>query len=171
MPRAWLSLGSNIERRRNIRGAVRALERQFGDLVISPVYESEAVGFESAPFYNLVVGVDTGLPPARVQEILRNIEAHHGRERQSGKLVARTLDIDLLTYGDQVIASGRLKLPRDEILRYAFVLRPLAEVAANELHPENGRSYGELWEAFDEGSQPLKPVALSFETGRHAAPA
>ena len=169
MPRAWLSLGSNIDRRRNILGAVKALERQFGDLVISRVYESEAVGFDSAPFFNLVVGIDTGLPPPRIQEILRAIESDHGRERRSGELTARTLDIDLLTYGDQVIDTGQLRLPRDEILRYAFVLRPLAEVAPKERHPEHGKSYAELWAAFDSGTQPLKPVALSFGAGRRVA--
>lgn len=162
MPRAWLSLGSNVDRERNIRSAVRALEERFGKLVISTVYESEAIGFDSDPFYNLVVGIEIELPVERVQEILHEVEAAHGRQRHQEKFVARTLDIDLLTYGDQLVHSGRLKLPRDEIVRYAFVLKPLSEVAGDECHPGTGKCYRELWEAFDSGGQSLTPVSLSL---------
>ena len=166
MPRAWLSLGSNIDRERNIRSAVRALEERFGELVISPVYESEAVGFDSNPFYNLVVGIESKLPAERLQQILHEIEADHGRRRGGAKLAARTLDIDLLTYGDRLIHSTRLNLPRDEIVRYAFVLKPLSEVAGEERHPGTGKRYRELWEAFDAKTQPLIAVPLTFVTRR-----
>jgi 2-amino-4-hydroxy-6-hydroxymethyldihydropteridine diphosphokinase len=90
---------------------------------------------------------------------LRAIEEAHGRLRDGPKFSSRTLDIDLLTLGDQVVHAGKLELPRDEILKYAFVLRPLADVAPEERHPLVGRSYRELWQGFDQAAQPLWPVA------------
>lgn len=74
----------------------------------------------------------------------------------------RTLDVDLLTYGDFAGEAGGSALPRDEILRYAFVLGPLAEVAGEEIHPVLGHSYRELWNAFDQTVQPLTPVPFDL---------
>jgi 2-amino-4-hydroxy-6-hydroxymethyldihydropteridine diphosphokinase len=159
MPRVWVSIGSNIERERHIRGALEALRKAFGELVVSPVYESAAVGFDGAPFYNLVAGFFSDRPPLELALCLRAIEEAHGRLRDGAKFSSRTLDIDLLTLGDQVVHAGKLELPRDEILKYAFVLRPLADVAPEERHPLVGRSYRELWQSFDQGSQPLWPAA------------
>jgi len=160
--RAWLSLGSNIDREKNIRSAIVALERRFGKLLISPVYESEAVGFDGDPFFNLVVGVDTDRSSAEVAERLRQIEQEHGRVRDGGGFNARTLDIDLLTYGQQVIRASGVDVPRNEITRYAFVLRPLAQIAGNELHPVEGVSYQTLWNAFDKSQQRLWAVDLDL---------
>jgi 2-amino-4-hydroxy-6-hydroxymethyldihydropteridine diphosphokinase len=89
---------------------------------------------------------------------MRAIEDAHGRTRGGDKFAPRTLDIDLLTYGDSVLNAGPLRLPRDEILKYAFVLGPLAEVAGAERHPVDGRNYAELWAAFNQAAQPLRPV-------------
>lgn len=148
MPRVWVSIGSNIDRERHIRAALRELRGAFGELVVSPVYETEAVGFRGDAFFNLVAGFDTELPPARLHALMREIEERHGRERGGEKFSARTLDLDLLTYGDAITSEGGKALPRDEILRYAFVLAPLADVAADEVHPEVGESYGALWRRF-----------------------
>ena len=148
MPRVWVSIGSNIERERHIRAALADLREKFGDLVVSPVYETEAVGFAGDAFFNLVVGFDTVLAPSELHGLMREIEARHGRERSGEKFSARTLDLDLLTYGDAIIDEGGKALPRDEILRYAFVLAPLADVAGAELHPERGENYRTLWERF-----------------------
>lgn len=157
MPRVWLSIGSNIDRERHIGGALERLRREFGELAVSRVYETEAVGFSGDAFYNLVVGLDTDLSPQELNARMHAIEAAHGRKRGGEKFAPRTLDIDLLTYGDQVLSRPGLELPRDEILKYAFVLGPLAEVAPHERHPLDGRTYAELWQAFDDG-QPLRPV-------------
>lgn len=148
MPWVWLSLGSNIDREANLRGAVAALREAFGPLRLSSVYETPAEGFVGEPFYNLVAGVVVDIDPAALRQRLRRIEDAHGRVRGGEKFAPRTLDIDILTYGDLVDETQ--DIPRDEILRYAFVLGPLAEVAADERHPGLQRSYGDLWAAFDE---------------------
>ncbi|MEJ2529662.1 MAG: 2-amino-4-hydroxy-6-hydroxymethyldihydropteridine diphosphokinase, partial [Gammaproteobacteria bacterium] len=133
--RVWLSIGSNVEREANITGCIKALGEKFGGLVISQVYENASFGFEGSPFYNLVVGFVTDQSVDLLTQNLHKIEADHGRVRGGPKFAARSLDIDLLTYGDLVIQDGTLELPRPEILQYAFVLAPMAEVAGDELHP------------------------------------
>jgi 2-amino-4-hydroxy-6-hydroxymethyldihydropteridine diphosphokinase len=155
--RVYVSIGSNIDRERNIGLALQQLGDEYGPLLRSSVFESAAVGFDSAPFYNLVVGFDTELPPRQVQEHLHGIEAASGRER-TGELSARTLDLDLLLYDDLVIDEGRLKLPRADITRYAFVLYPLAEIAPDARHPVSGARYADMWTAFDDDSQVLTRV-------------
>jgi len=161
LPRIWLSLGSNQAREQSLRGAVRMLREAFGPLTLSAVYESDAVGFVGEPFLNLVAGAETDLPVETVQQRLRQIEDAHGRVRGGDKFCPRTLDIDLLTYGDLVRPD--LDLPREEIVRHAFVLRPLAEVAPDERHPVLGRRYAELWAAFDRGAQPMRRVPLQWD--------
>lgn len=161
MPRIWLSLGSNQARERSLRGAVRMLRAAFGSLILSPVYESAAVGFSGDPFLNLVVGAETDRPIEAVQRRLREIEDAHGRVRGPDRFAPRTLDIDLLTYGDAVRPD--LDLPRDEIERYAFVLGPLADVAPGEVHPTLGQSYGALWAAYDQAAQPLRRVEFDWD--------
>lgn len=154
MPRVWISVGSNIERE-NIRGGIVALRELFGDLVVSPVYETASVGFDGDPFFNLVVGFYSELPPRVLHGLMREIEARFGRERGGDKFSSRTLDLDVLTYGQIVSDDGGKHLPRDEIMRYAFVLAPLADVAGDERHPELKQSYRELWSEFD-GARELR---------------
>jgi 2-amino-4-hydroxy-6-hydroxymethyldihydropteridine diphosphokinase len=160
--RAWLSLGSNQLPRRYLPSAIAELRASFGQLDISPVYESEAVGFTGENFLNLVVGIHTNQSVQAVNHHLKEIEDRHDRVRNENRFAARTLDIDLLTYGDQIIDSDGIRLPRDEILRYAFVLQPLSDVAADEFHPIVGRTYGDLWQSFDRSEQRLWSVDLNL---------
>ncbi len=162
MPQIYLSLGSNIDRDKSIRRAVEQLTKRYGTLQISTVYESEAVGFEGDAFYNLVVGFESETGWQEIQQQLRQIEEENGRERGSEKFSPRTLDIDLLLYGNLDLQSQGVDLPRAEIFKYAFVLRPLAEIAAEVPHPQTGQGYGELWEKFDQQSQPLWEAELQF---------
>ncbi len=158
--RVWLSIGSNVDREANITGCINALRAEFGELIISQVYENASFGFEGSPFYNLVVGFDSDRTVDDLTQTFRKIEADHGRVRGGPKFAARSLDIDLLTYGDQIIKKGSLELPRPEILEYAFVLGPLAEVAGDERHPVTGETYSELWDRFDKSNHILTPVDL-----------
>lgn len=162
MARCWVSIGSNQDRERCIRGAVQALRERFGETSLSQVFESEAVGFEGQPFYNLVAGFATNQGVGTLNIDLREIESRFGRTRGPHKFSPRTLDLDLLVYDDLVGTVDGYSLPRDEILRYAFVLCPLAEVAGDEIHPIAGHSYRELWAAFDQTAQPLVPVGLDL---------
>ncbi|MBA55887.1 MAG: 2-amino-4-hydroxy-6-hydroxymethyldihydropteridine diphosphokinase [Pseudomonadales bacterium] len=161
MARVYLSLGSNIDRERYIRAGLNALEAKFGGLIVSPVYESEAVGFDGDNFYNLVVGIETYLSVGELQRVIKAIEDDNGRVRSGPKFSPRTLDIDILTYDDRVGEVDGVALPRDEILTNAFVLLPLADVAGAELHPQVQRSYAELWADYDKQQQALWPVQLA----------
>ncbi len=162
MARVYVSIGSNIERERYIRAGVADLRRRFGPLLLSSVYESEAVGFDGANFYNLVAGFDTDLSAQQVAAELRAIEERHGRDRAGPRFSSRTLDIDLLLYDDLVLSEGKLDLPREEIAHNAFVLWPLAEIAPHLVHPLLGESYATLWGRFDRQSQPLWPVPFDL---------
>ena len=163
MPRCWLSIGTNQDREASLRGAVTDLRAAFGGLVLSSVYESPAEGFSGAPFLNLVAGIETHLRVAEIDRVLRGIEDAHGRVRGPDKFAPRTLDIDLLTYGDRVGTLDGRALPRDEILRYAFVLCPLAEVAPNEIFPGGGQTFGELWTGLRRADPPLSRFPMDFQ--------
>jgi 2-amino-4-hydroxy-6-hydroxymethyldihydropteridine diphosphokinase len=153
----YVSVGSNIDRERNIALALSLLEASFGQLQRSSVFESAAVGFDSDPFYNLVVGFDTDDTPRQIQDVLHCIEESSGRVRTTG-LSARTLDLDLLLYDDLVTESDGLVLPRPDITRYAFVLGPLAEIAGALRHPVSGKRYADMWSEFDAAQQVLSRV-------------
>ncbi|MDC1513913.1 2-amino-4-hydroxy-6-hydroxymethyldihydropteridine diphosphokinase [Porticoccaceae bacterium] len=154
----YLSLGSNVEAQRNIEAAMDALADTFGELIISSVYESEAVGFDGDSFYNLVVGIHSDLGVGELSKILKTIEDRQGRDRSAPKFGARSLDIDILTVDDRVGVIDGIAIPRDEILKNAFVLQPLAEIAPTTVHPQNGLTYQQLWQDFDKAKQNLFPI-------------
>jgi 2-amino-4-hydroxy-6-hydroxymethyldihydropteridine diphosphokinase len=149
MPTGYISIGSNIQRDQHIPSSIKALKQHFGELTLSSVYESAAVGFAGDAFYNLIVGFNADLPAKAVAKRLRDIELDHGRTRNSQKFSARTLDLDLILYGDLVLSDGRLQIPRDEIEKYAFVLEPLAEIAPTLQHPVKHIDYATLWRLFN----------------------
>jgi 2-amino-4-hydroxy-6-hydroxymethyldihydropteridine diphosphokinase len=158
MAQVFLGVGSNIERERYIIAGLDALQGLFHELALSSVYDSPAVGFQGQPFLNLVAEVHTDLPLAELAARLRHIEVEHGRPANTTRFSARHLDIDILTYDDVVGTVSGVKLPRDEILENAFVLRPLAELSPESLHPALKRSYRALWNAYDQATQPLARV-------------
>lgn len=162
MTRVYLSLGSNIDREHNICGGLDALAAHFGDVLLSPVYESEAVGFDGEPFLNLVAAIDTALPVGELSDVLRAVESAHGRVRGDKKFSSRTLDIDILTYGADVGLVDGIELPRDEILKHAFVLQPLADLAPDERHPVSGQPYAELLAQADFSRQKLWQVPFRW---------
>jgi 2-amino-4-hydroxy-6-hydroxymethyldihydropteridine diphosphokinase len=149
MPGVYLSVGSNIDRENNISSAVKELEELFGKLEISSVYETAAVGFEGPPFYNLATLFYTEKPVREIAQVLREIEIRHGRTQKCAKFSGRTLDLDILLYGDLILQDDKLQIPRDDIIRYGFVLEPLAEIAPDRRHPVTQERFADLWEKFD----------------------
>lgn len=158
MARVYVSIGSNIERAQHVRAALDELTAHFGALQCSTVYETAAVGFDGDNFYNLVVGFDTQETPIEVATQLREIEARNGRVREGARFSARTLDLDLLLYDDLILEEGRLQLPRAEITKHAFVLRPLAEIAGERRHPLLGKTLAQLWSEFPKNDAAIWPV-------------
>ncbi len=163
MARVYLSLGSNIDRHRHLCAGLDALAEEFGELMISPVYESEAVGFDGDNFFNLVVGLDTDLSVGALSEVSKKIENRNGRRRDCPQFSARTLDIDILTYNDTAAVVDNILLPRQEVLENAFVLLPLADIAPGGLHPVTRKSYAELWQQYDQSSQKLWAIDFSWQ--------
>lgn len=157
-----VSIGSNIDRDVNVAAAVAALRARFGQLTLSSVYETAAVGFHGAAFYNLVARFETDMTPQGIAGILREIEDERQRDRSAPKMGSRTLDLDLLLYGDLVTDGHGLELPRREIMHHAFVLRPLAELAGDTRHPTNGRTFAELWAAFDAEKQRTRRLRMAI---------
>lgn len=156
----YLGLGSNIAPRENLRMAIRELRSRYGELSISAVYESAALGFKGANFLNLVVGLTSY---SSVLEICAEIELIHnlaGRDRSSKKWDSRPLDIDLLLYNDLIEDEPPVRVPRSDVLEYSFVLRPLAELVPDLRHPVTGKTMREHWQEFDAPSHPLEVVGV-----------
>ncbi len=161
MREAYLSIGSNIDRERNVRFAMAELQERWPDTVFSTVYETASVGFEGEDFYNLVAGFRPDEPLEAVLATLRELEEAHGRDRsKKAKFSARTLDLDLLLWGDTVMDGEPATLPREEILRLDFVLYPLVELAPEALHPRYGQTFRELWASFSGSRSIRRSVSL-----------
>lgn len=152
----YVSAGSNIEPERHLPVALRRLEGRFGPLLLSPVYRTRAVGFDGDDFLNLVLSFSTDLGIHAVKSILDETETQGGRSDCAGSFTPRTLDLDLLLYGPQVFDEPDVRVPRADILKYAFVLAPLAKLAPDLRHPTDGRTMRELWAAFDGGDQVIQ---------------
>ena len=160
MTRVYLSLGSNIEPERHLRAAIDALQARFGDLLVSSVYRTEAVGFDGPAFLNMAVGLDADCKPEDLDRWLHALEDRQGRRRDVARYSSRTLDIDIVLFGDLIVEGpGHLQIPRDD-LKHAFVLAPLAEIAGEIRHPCSGQTLGELWREHPEHEAPLHKITL-----------
>ncbi len=148
MNEVMLGLGSNINREENIRSGVEILSTLLREMRMSPIYEARSVGFYGDSFFNLVVIGKTDMSLSSLAGLLRDIEFDHGREKNAEKYSSRTLDIDILTYGEIVGECEGIVLPRDEIVQQAYVLKPLVDLCGGALHPSLHASYRELWESF-----------------------
>ena len=141
-----LNIGSNQNRHGNIRLAIQSLEQCFSDIVLSSLFESPSEGFKGNDFYNVGVNITTLKTTNEVVDILRDIENSLGRDRSLQKFSSRIIDLDLVLYDG--IIDETLNVPRKDILKYAFVLAPLAELNPEEIHPLKGTSYQSLWKTF-----------------------
>jgi len=145
MSSAYLGIGSNVDVEENVRAGISALRSTFGNVTLSTVYRSVAVGFSGADFINLAARVNTTMQPLELKEFLNQLEDDHGRQRDQPKFSDRTLDIDILLYDDLYLHCPSLVVPRPEILKYAHVLKPLAELAPGLIHPVTHSSMEDLW--------------------------
>lgn len=160
MSTVYLGLGSNVDASQNIRVAIEWLQEHFIDAAFSPVYQSPAVGFDGDDFLNLVARVQTHTEPLALKQMLKRFEDNHGRKRNAPKFSDRSIDIDILLYDDLVLNQPGLVLPRLEITRFAHVLKPLADLAPDVLHPVNGKTIAELWLEFPQNDTRLTPRTL-----------
>lgn len=145
----YLGLGSNVEPERHIRAGFEALKNAFGDADCSPVYISPAVGFSGADFLNAAARITTDWAVGELKAWLTELENRYGRDRSQPKFSDRSLDIDILMHGDKTGVFDGLLLPREEILEQAHVLKPLADIAPDLIHPATGRSMARHWAEFD----------------------
>jgi len=154
--RAFVAGGSNVDAERNIELAARLLSAAFSGIRFSSCYRNRAVGFEGPEFLNFVVELPTGRPVRELQGELQGIEAACGRPRDAPKWAPRSMDLDILLYGDLVQSEVGLILPRPDLVTKPYMLGPMAELAPEVRHPLLGRTMGELWEAFDRGAHRLE---------------
>lgn len=159
MPEVYVAVGGNVEPLKYVRRALTLLEEEFGSLTVSPAYRNPAVGFAGEDFINLVIAFETSLPPAAVREKLQSVERRCDRPAQSPRWAPRTMDLDILLYDGLVSDAPGLELPRPDLLRKAYMLRPLAEIAPELIHPVEGRTMRALWEAFGSDHQ-MKGIVI-----------
>jgi 2-amino-4-hydroxy-6-hydroxymethyldihydropteridine diphosphokinase len=163
MPEVFVAAGSNIRPRAHLRRAIAALAAAWPGLRVSRAWSNAAVGFVGDDFINLVVAFETDEPLAQVLGRLKAVEEASGRERGAPKWAARTLDLDLLLYGELVGRFSGAQLPRADLAERAYVLGPLAELAPQREHPLLGETLGALWERFDRSTHALREVSLEGE--------
>ncbi len=162
MPVVYLGLGSNVAPEKNLLLGVKELRRRYGDLVISSTYQNAAIGFDGDDFWNLVVGFESDDGVGSIYDEIEVIHGLAGRQRGTDRYSSRPLDIDLLLYGDLVIDEPPLHLPRSDVLGYSFVLRPLAEIAPDLIHPGTGRKLAEHWQECDASGHPMTLVNVTM---------
>ena len=150
-----------MDRERNVRSAVSALSGRYGPLMLSPVYESAAFGFDGDPFYNLVCGFTTGDAVAVLVRELHAIEYRHGRLPGGKRFSSRALDLDILLYGD-LVRHDEFDIPRSDIIEHSFVLRPLCDLAPTMRHPELDQTFGQLWSELS-ARHALRQVELDLQ--------
>jgi 2-amino-4-hydroxy-6-hydroxymethyldihydropteridine diphosphokinase len=161
MALVYIGIGSNIDKEHHVPAAIAELELLFGQLRVSPIFESVAVNCIGDNYYNLVVECETELAINCLMQLLKQLEIRQGRKPTDRRYAPRTLDLDLLIY-DNIVQSDIPVLPRPEILHNAFVLWPLAELAPDLIHPQQGVSMAALWQAFDKSKQQLELAPLQW---------
>ena len=160
--KAYLSLGSNLDPESNLRRAVAALRARFGEVTVSPVYRTPAEGFKGPDFLNAIAVIDSDIHPFALNDWLHALEIVQGRDRRDASYSNRSLDIDIIYFGNLVLEGpGEFQLPRPE-LHHAYVLRPLADVAPNFVDPLRKVTLAKLWKAHPQSANPPEQVAIDF---------
>ncbi len=161
-----LGLGSNHDAESNLHSCLDALLLQFRDMKLSNVFESAAEQSGQGTYLNMAVGFDTELPLAELQTLLKQLEAKQGRSAGAQAEGKVSLDIDILTFGNQNGTVAGITLPRPQVLTAAYVLWPLSQVAAQLRHPVAGQTYAALWKAFSGERSHIRPVDFSWHGRR-----
>ncbi|MGQ0428712.1 MAG: 2-amino-4-hydroxy-6-hydroxymethyldihydropteridine diphosphokinase [Gammaproteobacteria bacterium] len=161
MAEAYVAAGSNVRPRANLRRALAMLGAEFPGLRASRAYLNQAAGFEGDDFVNLVAAFPCRLPLTELLARLKDIERALGREPGAAKWGSRTLDLDLILYGDLTGEFPGARLPHPDLATRAWVLGPLAALAPELRHPVSGEAIGELWRRFDRALHPLAETSLA----------
>jgi len=161
MNSVFIGVGSNINPEMNVQFPIwwlRMMTVLVKDVQVSPAYRSAPVGFEGDDFINLVVRFETDIPLSGLQASFDQMEIQQGRERNAKRFAPRQLDIDVLLYGNQI--SDKPRLPRPDILDYAFVLKPLADLAPAYMHPVTKKTFAQHWQEFSGDKKSVSHVEL-----------
>lgn len=161
MPDVFVAAGSNIDPLRHLSAALAGLERSYAPLTISPAYRNKAVGFEGDDFVNLVVAFHTTDSLERVRARLQEIETDCGRPRDAPKWAPRSMDLDILLYGNEVRNEPGLIIPRPDLVKRPYMLKPTCDIAPDREHPTAQRTMRELWEAFEGKAHEMTVVELN----------
>lgn len=160
--RAYISGGSNIDPEVNLALAARELKGAFPGARFSRCYRNRAVGFDGPDFINFAAALPLATGPEELRNSLQRIETLCGRAPGAPRWEPRSMDLDVLMVDELVFELPGLTVPRPDLLKRAFMLGPLAEIAPALLHPLRGQSIGELWARFDQAAHPLVPVDLDL---------
>jgi 2-amino-4-hydroxy-6-hydroxymethyldihydropteridine diphosphokinase len=159
--RVFVAAGSNVEPEKNLERACAEIAHTWPDAHFSRAWRNAAVGFEGPDFINLVVGFSAAQPLHFVIEKLRGIETNCGRPRYAPKWASRTMDLDVLLFGDRVEKTTDYTLPRPDLLKRPYMLGPLAEIAPDFVHPTEHKTIGELWADFDCDGHQMQEVKIT----------
>lgn len=161
----YVALGSNVgDRFNSLQAAVDSIYLEIGEILqVSPIYETPAWGFEGNAFLNACIAVSTRFSAEAVLEKLLKIETEAGRLRSTpGTYQNRSLDLDILLMEEEVIENERLKLPHPHLQKRNFVLRPLADIAAKEVHPVLNVKIEELLKQLEDDS-PIEQISAPLQ--------
>ena len=134
-----ISLGRNIEPQLNLEKAINEIAKFAALEKTSKIYKSKSVGFEGNDFLNQVILCEVKVELEETYCKLKKIEKEMGRVKNVNKFSDRLIDLDLLTFNDE-ISEGKITLPHNDILKYSFVLVPFAEIYPEFIHPVNQKS-------------------------------
>ncbi|HEV7607796.1 MAG TPA: 2-amino-4-hydroxy-6-hydroxymethyldihydropteridine diphosphokinase [Steroidobacteraceae bacterium] len=162
MTSVYVAAGSNVEPEKNLARACAEIARTWPDVRFSRAYRNKAVGFDGPDFINMVVGFHTDDPLDTVLERLWDIEVLCGRPRNAPKWASRAMDLDVLLFGARIEKTADYTLPRPDLLKRPFMLGPMAEIAADVVHPLAGKTIGELWREFARDSHSMIPVSVAL---------
>lgn len=170
MTDVYVAAGSNVDPANHLRMALAELAHAYPSLRVSPAYRNKAVGFDGDDFINLVVGFNTDEPVARVREVLQRIEIACGRPPQAPKWAPRSMDLDILLFGQFVCNEPGLVIPRPDLVRRPYMLKPMANIAPGVVHPLLKKTMGELWAAFDSAGHEMLELDVSSDEAALTSP-